>query len=203
MKIFHQLRLFAETTSEIPLIHDSLPELSRRQQRSLPSFYSTSSTQQQNYLTALMGTRKPDDSVDRTYGPRKTTPKHPRPQIAIDTSSEEFPDLPSRTSSSNKTQPKLNQSYSTITSDQSDIITKLQSQIQELTTVQQNTQRQLEQQQLVLVKLQDQMNTHLQQQTVLLNRLLDNQTQSSISDTPPPSPPLLNMNPILISQDML
>ena len=137
-----------------------------------------------------MGSRKSTDEVNRSYGPRKVIPKHPRTHINIDTSSDEFPDLPSRSSTS-KNKQKSNKSISTLTQDQSDVISTLQAQIQELTQLQQNTQRQLQQQQEVLVKLQDQVSNHMQQQTDLLKQLVSNQL------TPPSlQPPPLNPKPV-------
>ena len=159
----------AQHTPQEKLFHGHTPELDRRQQRQLPGFYTSSPIQQKNYLSALMGNRENTSTVDRSLGPRTSRVKSPRHTINLDTSSDDFPNLPNHKTKQTKTNPPP--SLTTITPDQSelqtinqqlDIITKSH---EAIITMQKQLQAQIDSQNKILELLtkqsqQSQTTTH-------------------------------------------
>ena len=94
MSLFHKIQMRAQASPHTVLFNGYSPELGRRQHRSMPGFYITSPTNQCNYLDVLMGNRDAATKADRSLGPQTTKSKPTRPSIAIDTKTDDFPDLP-------------------------------------------------------------------------------------------------------------
>ena len=157
MAHLHKIQMRAQHTPPEKLFNGHTPELGRRQQRQLPGFYTSSPIQQKNYLSALMGNRENTSTVDRSLGPRTSRVKSPRHTINLDTSSDDFPNLPHHKTKHAKTHPPP--SMSTITPDQSelqtikqqlDIITKSH---EAIITMQKQLQAQIDTQNKILDKL--------------------------------------------------
>ena len=126
-----------------------------------------------------MGNRDATTKMDRSLGPRVSKTKPSRPSIQIDTSSDEFPDLPAQNTKP-KSPPSVKQSISTLTQDN----TELQSIKHQLDLLTKSHE--------AILAMQQQ----LQQQIANQNRILDlltqqnTQPQSSSSPSQPTTPPI-------------